>query len=144
MVPSPIGANEQYDMLFRAYLNSQEKAQKLSHEFNATLAQVRQMTAEITAPVGTTSRIPGGSLVHRILRRLMSRYLQSSSGASQRAIVALADLVEKLSVTWSDMYQHEFEVERRIRAGMVDRLAVVDAIQAELEYLRALEDKRLG
>lgn len=139
-IPSPSGANEQYDLLFRSYLNSQERAESLGLELLESVRKVREVATRIGMPSGVSSRFPGGSLIHRILRRVIRRHTVTSMDASRDAIRDLANAVEQLATVWSNMYRHEFEIERRTRAGLVDRLAIVDAMQVQLELLRSGEN----
>jgi hypothetical protein len=68
-------------------------------------------------------------------RRLLRRHIGTSLDALIRSNQATHEALKNLVFVWNDVYCNEFEMERRTRSGMLDRLAVVDAIQIKVELL---------
>ena len=134
-VPNPIGADAQYDLLFRSYLNSGQKTGELLSQIEAQLTEIQSQLTRVRIASATTSRFPGGSIVHLLFRRLLRRHLGESLEAVSRANQLTVESIRLTVKLWEDIYRHEIEMERRTRSGMLDRLAVVDAMQIQLELL---------
>lgn len=134
-VPNPVGTDEQYDLLFRSYLNSAERTRKLATDIDSLVRAARQSSERIGLLGGTKSRLPGGSLFHLIFRRLVRRQLNPTIEALVETNNALIATLERITEVWDSVYRHEFEMERRSRDGILDRLAVVDALQIRFELL---------
>ncbi len=134
-VPNPLGTDAQYDLLFRSYLNSTERAEELLAQIDASLAQIHSQLGRIGLVGGTNSRFPGGAIVHRVFRRLLRRHLGASLQAITEAHRLAVESIRHTARLWDDIFRHEVEMERRTRSGMLDRLAVVDALQIRQELL---------
>ena len=134
-VPSPAGTSSQYDLLYRSFLNSDERMASVFAEVSGALSEIRQSIQRLGQEGESSSRFPGGRLVHRLFGRLMKRHLSVTIDALKDAEVATIAAIEKMSDIWDQAYRHEFEMERRSRSGVLDRLAVVDALQIRVELL---------
>ena len=134
-VPNPVGTGTQYDLLYRSFLNSDERVASMFAEVKAALEEIQKSVHQLGVPAEPRSRFPGGSLIHRLFGRLMKRHLNPTLDALKRAEVATAEAIGKMSEIWDVVYRHEFEMERRSRNGILDRLAVVDALQIRIELL---------
>ena len=134
-VPNPLGTDDQYDLLFRSYLNSTERTRKLAAEIESLVVAARQSSQRIGTLGDVKSRFPGGSFLHRIFRRLVRRQLNPTVEALVETNQAMIAILEQISEVWDSVYRNEFEMERRSRDGILDRLAVVDALQIRLELL---------
>jgi hypothetical protein len=62
----------------------------------AAIARVEQIRID-PARVGTTSRVPGGSFVHRMVRRLLARHQNAVAGQTNEALDAVTEALRRLS-----------------------------------------------
>ena len=104
-------------------------------DLSQALNEIRREIDGIGLAQNSTSRFPGGRFIHRLFQRLVRRHLEPTVMSLKRAESALVDAVERMSKVWDDSYRHEFEMERRSRSGVLDRLAIIDALQLRIELL---------
>lgn len=93
--------------------------------------RVRRGPAPVAAPV--SSRVPGGALVHRAVGRLVARHVAPVHAAHTAALAEIADCCETLV----GLIEAQREADERqlhdVLAGVLDRLALLDRIRAELD-----------
>ena len=79
----------------------------------------------------TSSRLPGGSILHQIINRLCSRQITHNQQIAQSQAHLLAELI----VETKRLFEAQRSADERqltdLLAAVVDRLAVVDTLEAE-------------
>ena len=134
-VPSPLGTDGQYELLYRSFLNSETRVKEMFAELSQTLTLIRADINKLAPVHNPSSRIPGGRLIHKLFQRLARRQLDPTVNALKRIELGLTDAMQKMAEVWDATYRNEFEMERRSRSGVLDRLAIVDALQLRIELL---------
>jgi len=88
-------------------------------------------------PATVSSRIPGGHLFHRMIGRLTRRHLSPAYDAIDACRLSLVALADAVSAVLDDQSRDRSAV---TSSELLDRLAIVDSLEAEIAVLRA----RLG
>ena len=109
-------------------------------------AEIRHNTHEISGLTPTHSRIPGVSIVHRIIRRLISRHtmgLAAQVRASEESKVRLLEIMAEQSKAHEDA---DLSLVASLSKHILDRVAVIDHLAilvTELESkIRKIEESK--
>lgn len=140
----PAGLEEQLEAEFKVIMAAVHRDECGTAELGRRVKQVERSTESVRAHGETSSRVPGGSMVHSATARLVSRHTgeiaESVRGLGYSVATALHEVHHLLDV------QREAD-ERQLHevvASLLDRLAVLDhlaeaAVQLE-QRVRALEN----
>ena len=116
-----------------------------SDEVAALLVQLRQNLHDLSGLTPATSRIPGASIFHRIVRRLIARHTMGLAAQARTADQTIARIVELLADELTGREDADKRMVAALSKHVLDRVAVVDHLVmtvTELESkVRALEGK---
>ncbi len=82
------------------------------------------------------SRVPGGSVVHRLFSRLLRRHKNVILANFSETNLALIAALESLTSIWKEHLQQEIALERRIHDGILDRLVQIEILADEMSQIR--------
>ena len=143
----PPGLEQELEAEFQTILSfTQRGVIDRTAEIVALSNTIRHSTSEISGLTPTTSRIPGLSLIHRIIRRLVARQtmgLAAQVRASEESKVRLLELLAVQSKAHEDADQRLVE---SLSKHVLDRVAVIDHLAilvTELETkIRKIEESK--
>lgn len=94
--------------------------------------RVKEVLFTVTGMSTTASRFPGGSLVHRILRRLSARQVRGLAQQVQGLFVVQQQLIETLVARAIVAEQRETRLIGLLSQHVVDRLAVLESLERRM------------
>ena len=128
------GVDQQFERNFALVRGDASIRLRTVHD---ALDQVSRVLESRFDPAVVSSRVPGGGVFHRVIGRLTRRHLSpayDAIDACRLSLVALADVVGTVLDDRSEDVGSAFSSE------LLDRLAAIDSLEAEVAVLRA----RLG
>ena len=140
----PPGLEQQLEHHFEQMLRTLHEDRTETERLRSDIEHVRQALGALGQPLAaTTSRVPGGNVVHGATANLLRRHTQELTGRVGAIGDAVVDALDE-TVRLFDVNRAADERElNTVLAGVLDRLAVVDHLAVmvvELEdRIRALE-----
>lgn len=140
----PPGLEQELESEFRAIVDRERrdwygKGRLLDHQ----LEELANSIARLDGVIGTQSRIPGGSVFHRVVKWVVGR--QINGLASQTREVAVHTIA--LLSTVVELQKSQEDADRRLVAHLakitIDRLAVVDHLAILITELEKRFDAEL-
>jgi len=107
------------------------------HAVHDALDRVSMVLESRFDPATVSSRIPGGRLFHRMIGRLTRRHLSPAYDAIDACRLSLIALADAVGAALDD---RSHDVTSVTSSEVLDRLAVVDSLEAEIAVLH----ERLG
>lgn len=98
--------------------------------------RVKAVLLSVTGETTTESRLPGGSLVHRLVRKLTRRQVKGLADQVQSLFVVQQQLIETLVAREIVHQLRETRLAGVLSQHVLDRLAVLESIQQELADVR--------
>jgi len=94
--------------------------------------RVKEVLFTVTGTSTTASRFPGGSLIHRIFRRLSARQVRGLAQQVQGLFVVQQQLIETLVERAIVAEQRETRLIGLLSQHVVDRLAVLESLERRM------------
>ena len=143
----PPGLEQQLEHQFAEIMSSTNRRYFASRDLQAQLQNLEDAFGRLSGQISTQSRLPGISLLHRLLGKLTKRQVLGLT-AQIRDVESLVVVVLKMLGEFAESQEAaDSRVVRELSQHVLDRVAVVDhlaIITTELEArLRNLES-RLG
>lgn len=143
----PPGLEQQLEHQFAEIMSSTNRRYFASRDLQAQLQNLEDAFGRLSGQISTQSRLPGISLLHRLLGKLTKRQVLGLT-AQIRDVESLVIVVLKMLGEFAESQEAaDSRVVRELSQHVLDRVAVVDhlaIITTELEArLRNLES-RLG
>ena len=117
-----------------------------SDEVHELLVQLRQNLHDLSGLTPATSRIPGASIFHRVVRRLIARHTMGLAAQARAADETIGRIVGLLAEEMTGREDADKRMVAALSKHVLDRVAVVDHLVmtvTELESkVRALEGKK--
>jgi hypothetical protein len=113
----------------------------LQEQVDSLIQEMRVVLSARAELAPATSRIPGGRAVHKLFSRLLRRHHAPLVSWVAESNGLLLRLIEQLRELWIHQYRYEFELERRLHDGIMERLAELDSIS---EKVKVIESKSSG
>lgn len=139
----PPGLEQQLEAEFVAILEvvhrGKDEVEHIAHEITRLRDEINSLNGVVTAQ----SRIPGGSLFHRFVGKIVGRQTRGLAQQTQEALRRQLDLLE--------LFQKQFRVQRdadtrvlhQLEGAIRDRLMMIDALtEAVLELERKASSGR--
>lgn len=128
----PVGLEEQLEAEFRAILEVTHRGtHDLSH-LHKSLSDLQSMVHQIRTTGDSSSRLPGGSLVHRLFRRLLRRHSTAITQDIQRVFRQVDGVLNELYKALEAQRRHDERLLNDVLGGVLDRLAVIDSLALTL------------
>lgn len=128
----PVGLEEQLEAEFRAILEVTHRGtHDLSH-LHKSLSDLQSMVNQIRTTGDSSSRLPGGSLVHRLFRRLLRRHSTAITQDIQRVFRQVDGVLNELYKALEAQRRHDERLLNDVLGGVLDRLAVIDSLALTL------------
>jgi len=138
----PPGLERQLEAEFVAILEVVHRGDDSIGAIFQILAELREETRTLTGGFSSHSRIPGGSIVHRLIARVFGRPTRIVAQQVQSVLSRQLDLVEMMGNQFRIQRDADTRVLNQLEIAMRDRLMMVDALaEAILELERRMASK---
>lgn len=133
----PPGLEEQLEAEFAAILEVVHRGEDEIGHIAQLISEVRGEISALNGVATTQSRILGGSLFHRFIRRLVARQTQGVAQQTQAALLRQLEIVELVQRQLRMQRDADARVLHQLETAMRDRLMMIDALaEAVLELER--------
>lgn len=133
----PPGLEEQLEAEFAAILEVVHRGEDEIGHIAQLISEVRGEISALNGVVTTQSRILGGSLFHRLIRRLVARQTQGVAQQTQAALLRQLEIAELVQRQLRMQRDADARVLHQLETAMRDRLMMIDALaEAVLELER--------
>jgi hypothetical protein len=89
---------------------------------------VRESITRIQGVAGVKSRIPGGSLFHRVIRRLVRRHVSQLGNETRIALKRIESVLQEFETLIKQQQSNDERLLNQTLSGVLDKLAVVDSL----------------
>jgi len=86
------------------------------------------MIPKIRTAGEASSRVPGGSIVHQMFRRLLRRHTTATIQDLKKILTRIDEAFVELSKAIEAQRRHDERILNDVLGGVLDRLAVVDSL----------------
>lgn len=104
------------------------------HAVHDSLDRISQVLESRFDRAVVSSRVPGGAIFHRVMGRLTRRHLSPAYDAIEACRLSLVAITDVLGATLDDQ---PGDVTALASSELLDRLAALDSLGAEIAVLRA-------
>ena len=133
----PPGLEDQLEAEFAAILEVVHRGEDEVGHIAHVISEVRAEVSALNGIVTPQSRIPGGSLFHRLIGRVVARQTQGVAQQTQAALLRQLEIVELLQKQLRMQRDADVRVLHQLETAMRDRLMMIDALaEAVLELER--------
>jgi len=143
----PVGLEAQLEQEFKNILETTHRGHRSFGHLEARMHNVRESITRIHGMGGVESRIPAGSLFHRIIRRLVRRHISQLAKETREALSRVEFVLEEFETLIKQQQSQDERLLNQTLSGVLDKLAVVGTLSeivVELEsqvYRRGDEEK---
>jgi hypothetical protein len=128
--------DDQLASVFESLLEEMHGERKFDdQELLDQVERVKQVLLSITGETPTQSRIPGGDLVHRVIRKLTRRQIAGLAGQVQGLFVVQQQLIESLIAREIVRQNREMRLAATLSQHVLDRLAELEQLKRTLQGL---------
>lgn len=124
----PIGLEQQLEAEFRAILEVTHRGTHDLTHLRSTLADLNSLIPKIRTAGEASSRVPGGSIVHRMFRRLLRRHTTATIQDLKKILTRIDEAFVELNKAIEAQRRHDERILNDVLGGVLDRLAVVDSL----------------
>jgi len=126
-----LGIDQQFE---RNFENVRGDASVQLHAVQDRLNRISPALESRFDPAVVSSRIPGGRLFHRVVGRITRRHLSPAYEAIEASRLCLVALIDAVAIGLDD---RQNDVSGAASSELLDRLAAIDSLEAEIAVLRA-------
>lgn len=139
----PVGLDRQLEATFGQIMRESHGSEKLDNE--ELLEQVEKVKLSLwslNTDVATSSRIPGGQLVHKFVARLVRRHTAHLASQVHQLIILQQQQCESLIARTIKRDFLELRRADALSQHVLERLAILDYLVVEFENLRSQPERR--
>jgi hypothetical protein len=121
----------EHELIYRHLLGAASRFELSTQTLSLLESRSNDLIQQIEQSPNTSSRLPGGSLVHRIMCRLTSRQITHNRQIAEAQVQLFNTLVTETKRLFEAQRSADERQLADLLAAVVDRLALVDALDAE-------------
>jgi hypothetical protein len=121
----------EHELIYRHLLGAASRFELSTQTLSHLESRSNDLIKQIKQSPNTSSRLPGGSLIHRIMCRLTSRQITHNQQIAEAQVQLFNTLVSETKRLFEAQRSADERQLADLLAAVVDRLAVVDALDAE-------------
>jgi hypothetical protein len=143
----PPGLEQQLEREFAEIMSSTNRRYFASNDLQAQLRHLEEAFVRLSGQISPQSRIPGGSLMHRLLGKVAKRQVLGLTAQIRDVELSVITLVKMLVDFAESQEAADSRVVRELSQHVLDRVAVVDhlaILTTELEARVRNLESRLG
>ena len=124
----PAGLEAQLQEEFKNILETTHRGHRSINHLEARMHMVRESITQIKGVAGVKSRIPAGSLFHRVIRRLVRRHVSQLANETRIAMKRIESVLEEFETLIKQQQSNDERLLNQTLSGVLDKLAVVDTL----------------
>lgn len=124
----PIGLETQLQEEFRNILETTHRGHRSFDHLEARMHMVRESITRVHGVGGVESRIPAGSLFHRIIRRLVRRHVSQLAKEARISLERIEMVLQEFETLIKQQQSQDERLLNQTLSGVLDKLAVVDTL----------------
>lgn len=124
----PAGLEAQLEEEFKNILETTHRGHRSINHLEARMHMLRESISHIHGMGGVKSRIPAGSLFHRIIRRLVRRHISQLAKETREALSRVEFVLEEFETLIKQQQSQDERLLNQTLSGVLDKLAVVDTL----------------
>ena len=124
----PAGLENQLQEEFKNILETTHKGHRSNDHIEARMHMLRESITRIRGMGGVESRVPGGSLFHRVIRRLVRRHVSQLALETRVALERVESVLKEIETLTKQQQSQDERLLNQTLSGVLDKLAVVDTL----------------
>ena len=124
----PAGLEAQLQEEFKNILETTHRGHRSINHLESRMHMVRESITRIQGVAGVKSRIPAGSLFHRVIRRLVRRHVSQLANETRIAMKRIESVLEEFETLIKQQQSNDERLLNQTLSGVLDKLAVVDTL----------------
>ncbi len=124
----PAGLETQLQEEFKNVLETTHRGHRSINHLEARMHMVRESITRIQGVAGVKSRIPAGSLFHRVIRILVRRHVSQLANETRIALKRIESVLEEFETLIKQQQSNDERLLNQTLSGVLDKLAVVDTL----------------
>jgi hypothetical protein len=124
----PAGLEAQLQEEFKNILETTHRGHRDINHLESRMHMVRESITRIQGVAGVKSRIPGGSLFHRVIRRLVRRHVSQLGNETRIALKRIESVLQEFETLIKQQQSNDERLLNQTLSGVLDKLAVVDSL----------------
>jgi hypothetical protein len=121
----------EHELIYRHLLGAASRFELSTQTLSLLESRSNDLIKQIKQSPNTSSRLPGGSLFHRVMGRLASRQITHNQQIAEAQVQLFNTLVSETKRLFEAQRSADERQLADLLAAVVDRLAVVDALDTE-------------
>jgi hypothetical protein len=124
----PIGLEAQLQEEFKNVLETTHRSHRSINQLQTRMILVRESVMQIQGVGGVKSRLPGGSLFHKVIRRLIRRHVSQLAKETRNSLERIESVLEEFETLIKEQQSNDKRLLNQTLSGVLDKLAVVDTL----------------
>jgi hypothetical protein len=124
----PLGLETQLQEEFKNVLATTHRGHRSINHLESRMHMVRESITQIKGVAGVKSRIPAGSLFHRVIRILVRRHVSQLANETRIALKRIESVLEEFETLIKQQQSNDERLLNQTLSGVLDKLAVVDTL----------------
>ena len=124
----PAGLEAQLQEEFKNILETTHRGHRSINHLESRMHMVRESITRIQGVAGVKSRIPAGSLFHRVIRRLVRRHVSQLANETRIAMKRIESVLQEFETLIKQQQSNDERLLNQTLSGVLDKLAVVDTL----------------
>ena len=121
----------EHELVYRHLLGAASRFELSTQTLSHFETRSSELVSRAQSSPDTSSRLPGRSMLHRIINRLCSRQITHNQQIAQSQALLLTELIAETKRLFEAQRSADERQLTELLAAVVDRLAVVDALEAD-------------
>jgi hypothetical protein len=124
----PVGLERQLEAEFRAILEITHRGTHDLAKMQSSLSELHMLIPKLQVVGDASSKMPGGSIVHRVFRRLLRRHTTAMAEDLKQIFARIDSVLTEMSRAVEAQRRHDERLLNDVLGGVLDRLAVIDSL----------------
>ena len=133
----PLGLEAQLQEEFKNILETTHRGHRSINHLESRMHMVRESITRIQGVAGVKSRIPAGSLFHRVIRRLVRRHVSQLANETRFAMKRIESVLQEFETLIKQQQSNDERLLNQTLSGVLDKLAVVDKLSETVVELES-------
>ena len=133
----PAGLEAQLQEEFKNILETTHRGHRSINHLESRMHMVRESITRIQGVAGVKSRIPAGSLFHRVIRRLVRRHVSQLANETRIAMKRIESVLQEFETLIKQQQSNDERLLNQTLSGVLDKLAVVDTLSETVVELES-------
>jgi hypothetical protein len=124
----PVGLEVQLEQEFKNILETTHRGHRNFGHLEARMHMVRESITRIHGMGGVDSKVPGGSLFHRIIRRLVRRHVSQLAKETRISLERIEFVLQEFETLIKQQQSNDERLLNQTLSSVLDKLAVIDTL----------------